>query len=204
MESPPNQVSKNCSDISFADLSKLETLKIEGINQEEITAEYGTYFPSLKELDLSNNPKMLYLPGFVSHIPGLKKLDTSNTGIKNFGPAICKMQTLEILKASHNTYQGNEMPLAIVCLSHLKELDLSYSSIQYIDEYIYYLKELETLNLRGNPLINLPVMLAFMSSLSVLDLRENQFTNQPVNSLVDCSNRKPVIKRHNVKKSFLS
>ena len=187
-----SKLNKSCSDISSDDLSQIKTLKIENINQEEVTLmgkEYGGYFRSLTELDLSNNPEMLSLPGFVQ-IPALKKLDVSRTGIKNFGPEMCEMQTLEILKSAHNTYQGNEMPLAIVCLSQLKELDLSYSGIQYIDEYIYYLKELEKLNLRGNKLMNTPVMVALMPSLSVLDLRENQFQNEPVNSLVDCSNQK--------------
>ncbi len=188
-----SKLNKNCSDIPSDDLSQIKTLKIESINQGEVTLmgkEYGGYFRSLTELDLSDNPEMLSLPGFVSKIPGLKKLDVSRTGIKNFGPEMCEMQTLEILKSAHNTYQGNEMPLAIVCLSQLKELDLSYSSIQYIDEYIYYLKDLEKLNLRGNKLMNMPVMVALMRSLSVIDLRENQFENEPVNSLVDCSNQK--------------
>ena len=76
------------------------------------------------------------VPGFVFDFKDLKALNISHTKIQNLGPEFCKLQALTTLKASHNEYEGNEMPIAIVCLSELKNLDLSYSSLQYIDEYI--------------------------------------------------------------------
>ena len=50
-----------------------------------------------------------------------------------------------------------------------------------------YLKKLESLNLSGNHLMNLPGMLAHLPSLITLDLTDNWFEYKSVNSLYDCS-----------------
>ena len=126
----------------------------------------------------------------ISHLENLETLNISHTQIQNLGPELCQLKNLTTLKASHNKYEGNEMPIAIVCLSELKNLDLSYSSLQYIDEYIYYLKNLKNLNLRGNKLTSTPMLFGLMSSLVTLDLRDNQFEYKSVNSLSDCSSFK--------------
>ncbi len=187
-----SRLNKNCSLVTTDEISQIKTLRVENIKQESVEEilgeESGVLFSSLEELDISNNPEMTSLPRFVFEFPRLKKLNVSNTGISNFGPELCHhLQELTALNASYNSYEGNEIPLAIVCLSNLTKLDLSYSSIQYIDEYIWYLKKLEKLYLRGNNLMNLPVMLHLMPSLLMLDLRDNQFEYEPINSFKDCS-----------------
>lgn len=187
-----SRLNKNCSLVTTDEVSKMKTLRVENIKQESVEEIFDegsiALFSSLEELDISGNPEMTSLPRFVFKFPGLKKLNVSNTGISNFGQELCHhLQDLTTLKASYNSYEGNEMPLAIVCLSNLTELDLSYSSLRYIDEYIWYLKKLEKLYLRGNILMNLPVMLPLMPSLLLLDLRDNQFEYESINSFKDCS-----------------
>ena len=156
------KINKNCSSITLKELSEIKHLDISHTNISNLGPE-------------------------ISSLKNLITLDISNTKIQNLGPEMCQLQKLTTLKASHNTYEGNEMPLSIVCLSELKNLDLSYSSLQYIDEYIFYLKKLENLNLRGNHLMNLPAMLALLPSLVTLDLTGNWFEYKSINSLYDCS-----------------
>ena len=75
----------------------------------------------------------------------MSELDISGTGISDFSKNICNLKKLVSLKASHNNYKEQEIPINIFCLSQLKILDMSYSSIRYIDEYIHQLAQLEEL-----------------------------------------------------------
>ena len=143
----------------------------------------------IKELDVSHTD-ISDLGPQISYLKNLETLNISHTKIKNLGPEICQLQNLKTLKASHNKYEGNEMPIAIVCLSALQNLDLSDSSLQYIDEYIWYLKNLKNLNLSGNKLTSTPMLFGLMSSLVTLDLRDNLFEYSWMNSLSDCSHFK--------------
>ena len=172
--------------------SELRVLELKNTNEEElkVLANYGSYFTQLYRLDLSESPHLSQLPEFVYDIPQLKELDISKTGINNLNKKFCQLKTLYSLKASYNRYEGREMPMAIFCLRDLEKLDMSASSLLYIDEYIFYLKKLKELNLRDNDLIAVPVVLHRMSSLLRLDLRGNSFKKSEVNVLHDCIDKK--------------
>ena len=179
----------DCAEITQADLTDITQLTLKHITKAEmsiLSKEHSPYFTKLEDLDISDNPELQALPAFVIHLPALKKLNVSKTGINNFSESICRMEQLTELTASYNSYEGNEMPIALFCLSNLKKLDMSYSSLIYIDEYIFYLKNLEELYLKGNSLMAAPVVLHRMFTLLVLDLRDNQFEYESVNSLHNC------------------
>ena len=179
-----------CSSVTSNHLAQIKQLTIKKVSAKEVSLldkKYASYFISLEDVDISNNPDVKALPKFLMYIPGLKKLNVSSTGIRNFPGEICNLEnSLTMLIAANNNYEGQEVPVAVFCLSTLKVLDMSNSSLRYIDEYIFYLKELEELYLKGNNLMAAPVVLHMMPSLLVLDLRDNDFANEWVNVLHDC------------------
>ncbi len=178
----------DCNSVTTEDLAKIQNLKITNIRSKEAQSEkYDISLSNLQSLDLSDNKEMAILPNFVYSLTSLKKLNISNTGISNLSGDICRLENLEELKASHNSYEGQEAPIAIFCLNNLKVLDLSHSRLRYIDEYIFYLENLERLYLQGNELMTLPVVFAVMSQILVLDVRDNIFEHTPANFLYDCS-----------------
>ena len=184
-----NQIKKECSNIQMKDMEDLKKLTIEQITKASLLdKKYSSYFKSLEELDISNNPDMKEIPDFVYYIPNLKKLNISKTGVSNFSGKMCQLQQLTTLIATDNNYEGQEMPIAVFCLSQLRVLDMSNSSLRYIDEYIYYLRYLEELYLRSNELMNLPFVLHILPKLLVLDLQGNRVDYAPINTLSDCKN----------------
>ena len=183
-----NQIQKECSDIQLEDMEGVKKLTIKQITKTNLLdKKYATNFKSLEELDLSNNPDMKEIPAFVYYIPTLKKLNISKTGVSNFSGEMCQLQQLTTLIATDNNYEGQEVPIAVFCLSQLRVLNMSNSSLRYIDEYIYYLRYLEELYLQGNQLMTLPFVLHLLPKLLVLDLRNNQFEYESVNALSDCT-----------------
>ena len=71
-------------------------------------------------------------------------------------------------------------------MQSLKTLDMSDSRLIYIDEYLYYLQNLERLNVADNQLFSLPFSIQFMNSLKQVDLRNNVFKNENINQLHSC------------------
>ncbi len=181
---------KDCENSILKDLHSIKSLTVREINKREgdlLTKAYASYFKSLEELDISNNPHLPALPEFVSYLPNLKKLNISRTGIRSFPKEICQLKnSLTTLIASHNNYEGQEIPLEVFCLSNLKVLDFAYSSLRYIDEYIGKLALLEELYLSGNSLLIIPSMLFTLSHLTVVDLRDNNLYNEELNSIHSC------------------
>lgn len=172
------KLKKKCESVIPEDIIDITHLKIKNVSEQDtklLSKKYAMYFLTLEELDISDNPNMLSLPEFVIYLPKLKKLDISKTGIKSFHQEISRLDTLTVLIASHNHYENQEPPLAVFSLINLKVLDMSYSSIHYIDEYIYKLENLEELYLAGNQLMVVPFMLHIMPSLLLVDLRDNNF-----------------------------
>ena len=182
-----NQIQKECSEIQLEDMEGLKKLTIKQMTETSLLdKKYASLFKSLEELDLSDNPDMKEIPHFVYYIPRLKKLNISKTGVNNFSGEMCRLQQLNTLIATNNNYEGQEVPIAVFCLSQLRVLDMSNSSLRYIDEYIYYLRYLEELYLRNNELMNLPFVLHLLPKLLVLDLRDNHVDYEPINTLSDC------------------
>ena len=179
-----------CPSVALEHLAEITQLTIQNISAEEVELldkKFASYFTSLEDVDISDNPDVKVLPEFIVYIPNLKILNVSHTGITNFPGEICNLEnSLTKLIAAHNNYEGQEVPMAVFCLNSLKVLDMSHSSLRYVDEYIFYLKNLEELHLKGNDLMLAPVVLHLMSSLLVLDLRDNNFANEWVNELHNC------------------
>ncbi len=185
------KLGKNCQTIKPKDLATIKELKIQNITSAQQYNIQGSEFTALEELDISNNPNMSDIPEFVFYIPKLKKLNISHTGVSNFSGKMCQLQELTTLIASHNNYEGREIPIATFCLFNLQVLDMSSSQIRYIDEYIYYLKNLKELYLKNNDLMILPFTIHVLPSLLVLDLRENSFKYEAINSLTNCATLSP-------------
>ena len=184
------KLKKECEDVTPEDLSAVKSLTVRNINKEETTAlkkKYASYFKSLEELDVSNNPDMLSLPEFVAYLPNLKKLNISKTGIGNLPGEMCNLEnSLTALIATHNNYEGQEIPIEVFCLSSLRVLDMSHSSLRYIDEYIGQLSHLEELYVSGNSLFLIPHMLSTLPHLTLVDFRNNNLKNKDLNSLQSC------------------
>ena len=185
------KLKKECRRVEPEDLAQIKKLKANNMTSVKpglLDAKYGAHFTSLEDLDISNSPNMSDIPEFIFYMPKLKQLNISHTGVSNFSGKMCQLQTLTTLTASNNSYEGKEIPIATFCLFSLQKLDMASSGIRYIDEYIYYLKNLKELYLKDNNLMILPVVTRVMlPTLSVLDLRSNDFENESVNSLHDCA-----------------
>ena len=174
-------IQKPCAEVEPEELKKIKTLKLQNLKLSEadlLTEEHARLLASLENLDLSNSPELTAIPQFVYFLSNLKSLNISQTGITDFDPDMCRLQKLNILKASHNNYKGREVPMPVFCLSALTTLDMSYSRLRYIDEYIYKLENLEELYMAGNNLMAVPFMLQLMNSLLLVDLTGNDFTFQ--------------------------
>ena len=184
---------EDCQLITSKELSQLKKLKILSVSSEQgalLSEEYGKYFLSLVELDISDNPDMSFLPGFVTSLSQLEQLNISSTGIKTFSQKICHLKNLTELIASHNDYENQEIPFHTFCLEKLKVLDMSHSSVRYIDEYIGQLSHLEEFYMSGNSLLLIPQMLSTLSRLVLVDFRKNHLKNEDLNTFQSCKSVK--------------
>ena len=185
----------NCSDVTIEDLKRISSLRFISVSDRDVSLldnpKWADYLPSVQALDFSANKNLKHIPAFVFKLKNLQTLNISKTGIRQFGPAFCKedpfKHNLRTLVAHSNRYEGDEMPFATFCLLNLENLYMQYSSLRYIDEYIFYLQKLEKLDLRGNDLTTLPAMFGFITTLTTVDLRDNRFQWEPLNFHVDCS-----------------
>ena len=176
------QLGTPCAFIASEHLTQIKKLRIEDIDEIEtelLNEQYAVYFTSLEELDISNNPRMRTLPDIVTHIFTLRTLDISGTGINDLSEDICRLKHLTTLRAAYNNYKQQEVPFGIFCLNKLKVLDMSYSFIRYIDEYIYKMESLEELYLNNNDLTTVPFVLHTMSNILLVDLTHNMFEPLP-------------------------
>ncbi len=183
---PPLPAKKTCTLVTLEVLRKITHLKLTGLDEKEanqLDKKYAGYFPGLTELDISDNPQMVSLPAFTTYLTDLKKLNISKTGISDFTEDILQLKNLEVLMAAHNNYKNQEPPFLVWSLTSLKILDMSYSKIRYIDEYISKLTNLEELYMQGNQLALTPFMLRWMSGLLVIDFSNNNFVEEPFHIL---------------------
>ncbi len=211
------QLEMNCADVTADQLGQIKQLIIKNINKDELDLlhdnNYACYFTSIEKLDIAKNPQVSYLPSFVTNLSTLSELDISGTGIRDFSKDICNLKKLTSLKASHNNYKNQEVPINTFCLSQLKVLDMSYSSIRYIDEYIYRLVQLEELHMRNNKLMVVPFMLHIMSSVLLIDFTENEFPSlswtdsafgyDSLNDLYNCKDKSTTHKKTECQEDML-
>ncbi|MDE0151991.1 MAG: leucine-rich repeat domain-containing protein [Bdellovibrionales bacterium] len=163
--------------------AKIRTQNIDSISSVRFHPD-----ESIAEVDLSDNPRLTALPAFIFDLPNLVQLDISNTGISDWGSEICQLKKLEKLIGAKNLYADNEIPFHTFCLENLQVLDLSYSYIWYVDEYIGKLTKLRELLLRNHQLSALPLMLYELRHLEKVDLRSYLSLNSKLTSLYSCEN----------------
>ena len=211
------QLEMNCADVTTDHLGQIKQLTIRNIDKDELDIlhdnDYNCYFTSIEKLDIAENSQVSYLPSFITNLSTLSELDISGTGISDFNKDICNLKKLVSLKANHNNYKDQEVPINTFCLSQLKVLDMSYSSIRYIDEYIHKLVQLEELHMRNNKLMVTPFMLHIMPSLLLIDLTENEFASlswtesavgyDSLNDLYNCKNESTTHKKEECQEDML-
>jgi hypothetical protein len=117
----------------------------------------------------------------------LTQLDLSGLDLEELPPEIGKCPPLEMLvlgKFEKRKLVGNkltEFPDAVLQLTNLKILNLSWNQITAIPEAIGQLLNLTQLNLHSNQITSIPEELGQLSNLTQLDLRSNQITSIPEN-----------------------
>ena len=141
----------------------------------------------ITHLDLSQNPDLINLPDFVYKASNLIELDISNTKISDFEETICQLQQIKKIIGTHNNYKNNEIPLHTFCIQSLQVLDMSYSNIRYLDEYVGKLKNLKELHLRNNQIYKVPLMIQQIPEISLVDFRNNFIENDEINTIHDCT-----------------
>ena len=184
------KLNMKCADVTSNHLAQIKQLRMKNVIAEELNSldkKYTSHFASLEDVDISHNLDMKTLPSFIVYIPNLKTLNVSNTGIKSFSGEICHLKkSLTTLIAANNNYEGQEMPVEIFCLNKLKVLNMSHSSLRYMDEYIGKLLHLEELYMSGNSLFLIPQMLSTLPYLTLVDFRDNNLKNEDLNILQSC------------------
>jgi Leucine-rich repeat (LRR) protein len=118
----------------------------------------------------------------------LTQLDLSGLDLEELPPEIGKCTQLETLllggkfDEQKREWVGNklsEFPDAVLQLTNLKILNLSWNQITSIPEAIGQLLNLTRLDLDGNQITSIPEAIAQLSNLTLLDLSQNQITSIP-------------------------
>jgi Leucine-rich repeat (LRR) protein len=117
----------------------------------------------------------------------LTKLDLSGLGLEELPPEIGKCTQLETLllgewdgeKREWVRNKLSEFPDAVLQLTNLKILNLSWNQITSIPEVIGQLSNLTQLDLHNNQITSIPEAIGQLSNLTLLSLRDNQITSIP-------------------------
>ena len=118
----------------------------------------------------------------------LTELDLSGLDLEELPPEIGKCTQLETLllggkfDEEKREWVGNkltEFPDAVLQLTNLKILNLSWNQITSIPEALGQLSNLTKLKLSGNQITSIPEALGQLSNLTRLDLHKNQITSIP-------------------------
>ena len=118
----------------------------------------------------------------------LTQLDLVGLDLEELPPEIGKCTQLETLllggkfDEQKREWVGNklsEFPDAVLQLTNLKILNLSWNQITSIPEAIGQLSNLKQLKLSGNQITSIPEALEQLSNLTRLDLHKNQITSIP-------------------------
>jgi Leucine-rich repeat (LRR) protein len=144
----------------------------------DLAAEISVYMR--KEGKLMQSVKRVSLAGVnVKRVPDalcvgdrfmtLRILDASHAGIASLPRELGDLKTLRELYASHNLLTA--LPAEIAKLP-LEVLDVSFNRIGAIVPSVAQLRKLETLNMRGNALVNVPEW-CVLPALLCLDVRDN-------------------------------
>eukprot|EP00767_Chilomastix_cuspidata_P001864 gnl/Chilomastix_cuspidata/1990.p1 GENE.gnl/Chilomastix_cuspidata/1990~~gnl/Chilomastix_cuspidata/1990.p1 ORF type:complete len:1423 (-),score=340.21 gnl/Chilomastix_cuspidata/1990:3292-7350(-) len=132
--------------------------------------------PSLRELDLSENPIRAFHPAALSGITGLEKLTLSRAGLSSLpNAAFSSCARLRALDLSHNQL-ANLQASTFAGLRELVELDLSHNFLPNLSSLDADLPSLRILSFAGNRVTNqdgLARALQALPALSALTLQNN-------------------------------
>jgi Leucine-rich repeat (LRR) protein len=116
----------------------------------------------------------------------LIELDLHGLELKELPPKIAECMQLESLLLGagyvNNEWLKNKLtkfPDAVLGLTYLKKLDLSYNQITKIPKQLGQLSHLTKLWLSNNQIIQIPEQLGQLSNLTKLDLSNNQISSIP-------------------------
>ena len=173
LELSRNELKDLPSEIS--QLSNLETLNLSNNNLGTIPPEIGRLV-QLSALYLDGN-QLKYLPPTIGKLINLEYLSLVNNQFVEFPYDIRKMKKLRVLDLGYNMLQF--FPSEIEKLTNLKVLSLYNNLIREIPtETIGKMKNLEEIELRGNPLTNLSEEFLKIDNLNILESIGKTFYEQ--------------------------
>lgn len=137
----------------FNNLSKLDSLTTLHLEHNQATVSKGLgKLESLENLTLGSR-EMKLLPKDLSQLKNLKTLDLTNSSVLDWTKAIkelAKVRNLETLVLKGCLIK--ELPENIGSLKNVKHLELNANELTTLPNSFFKLKQLESLNLYGNPL----------------------------------------------------
>ena len=119
-------------------LNQLRKLHIPRARLRSLPLEIGK-LAELRSLHLSNNGGIRELPKQLGQLTQLQELFLENNLLSNLPPEIEKLQMLTTLRLAGNPEL--ELPMEILGLSNLAELNLSYDSMQANSDIVWTLRD---------------------------------------------------------------
>ena len=173
-------------------------------NEICIIPNESIFLKYLKKLNLGWNKIQFIQPNFFNNLVSLEELYfnnnllTNNINNINSYPAFDSILNLKILDISNNQYQDyiifrNLPNLEILNISYNKlnniaglnlcdklyEINCSYNLFKEIPDDFISIKNLRSLNIKGNDLNNLPILICLMDNLSELNIEGNPMKQNP-------------------------
>ena len=128
------------------------------------------------QLYLSDIPGLKRIPEAVKDLPELRELVVNNSDLEEVPAFLAEMEGLEVLMLGYN--QIKHLPASLP--KSLKYLDLRHNQLISIDQEVFLLEKLETLNVNNNQLsIMAATLLDTSPNLAVLETQENPWINLP-------------------------
>jgi len=137
---------------SIGELGNLEQFSCVGNRLKTLPEAFGSLH-SLRKLKLSDNLTLSDLPASMEQLIKLESIQMGNCAFTQFPIAICQLPQLKVLFANKN--QIGTLPNEIKGLKNLETMNLSGNPLEKdLNEGIYELKKLKTLMLAGNGFTN--------------------------------------------------
>lgn len=161
----------------------IEILNQWDITELEIIGGNFSYFPEditilkyLKKLTLVST-KIKRIPSELFDLTELRYLNLKNNEIESL-PKLRKIHLLEHLNLGRNRLKNDSIDEFLYWLPHLNTLDFGHNDIRLFPMSIINLAELNRLNLENNKLKEIPEEIKSMKSLRHISLGNNPFPSE--------------------------
>ncbi len=160
----------------------LEDLFLGHTGISELPEDIGQ-MTTLKSLSLWDN-NMTELPTSIGNLQQLEMLSLSDNGIGELPESFAQLQNLKSLymgseySGGGNGHSFDALPEAILQLTSLETLNLSYGYLISIPPEIAQLTQLKSLDLSGNDLSELPEAIKVLKHMEYLYLGGNNFSQE--------------------------